>query len=99
MLLCPFFLLFNLPCPACGLTRSMSSLLHLQIGKSLHFHPLGGLVLFFLIWCAVTNRVVVGREGGSSLSRTLRQVFTFKFVAALFLLHWLVRMIFNTLQF
>ncbi len=90
ILLCPTKWIFHLPCPACGLTRSMSSLLHLEVGKSLAFHPLGGLVLFFLLGCALTNRP-------DFLSRLvanhplLSKIISWPVIIALFLIVWIVR--------
>jgi hypothetical protein len=39
--LCPFRLLTGLPCPGCGLTRSLVSLLHGDLSAAVLFHPLG----------------------------------------------------------
>jgi uncharacterized protein DUF2752 len=39
--LCPFRLLTGLPCPGCGLTRSLVSLLHGDLSAAVFFHPLG----------------------------------------------------------
>lgn len=92
ILLCPFNLLFDLPCPACGLTRSMSSLLHLQFAKSLFFHPLGGVVLFFLF-----TRLFTNEPDGLRLTLGLSQrvqvpVFTLRNVGILFMAVWFGRM-------
>lgn len=38
---CPSALLFNRPCPGCGLTTSFTALLHGQIAFAFHAHPLG----------------------------------------------------------
>ena len=38
---CPSVMLFDRPCPGCGLTTSWTALLHGQIGLSFHAHPLG----------------------------------------------------------
>ena len=54
--LCPCFLIFEVPCPACGLTRSVTALLHGQLGMSFAMHPLGSVALIFLVVCAITNR-------------------------------------------
>ena len=39
--LCPFKMLTGLPCPGCGMTRSVVTLLHGDLGASLFYHPLG----------------------------------------------------------
>lgn len=38
---CPSALLFDRPCPGCGLTTSFTALLHGQFGLAFHAHPLG----------------------------------------------------------
>lgn len=38
---CPFRILTGLPCPACGLTRSLIAAFHLDFDRSLSLHPLG----------------------------------------------------------
>lgn len=38
---CPSVLLFDRPCPGCGLTTSWTALLHGQMGFAFHSHPLG----------------------------------------------------------
>ena len=43
--LCMFKRLLSLPCPGCGLTRSVSSILHGDFLQSWSYHPLG---IFFV---------------------------------------------------
>jgi hypothetical protein len=38
---CPFKIFTGLPCPGCGLTRSVVTLLHGDPTASVYFHPLG----------------------------------------------------------
>lgn len=45
--LCPFKMMTGLPCPACGLTKSMICFYRGDILKSLHYHIFGPLVIFF----------------------------------------------------
>src|SRR5213082_114107 len=47
--LCPFRLLTGLPCPGCGLTRSVVSLAHGDLAAALTFHPLGPLLIVGLL--------------------------------------------------
>jgi hypothetical protein len=47
--LCPFRYLTGLPCPGCGLTRGLSSLLQLQFAHAYDYHPL----VFVLLPAAV----------------------------------------------
>lgn len=38
---CPSVLLFNRPCPGCGLTTSFTAFVHGDFSESFHAHPLG----------------------------------------------------------
>lgn len=54
--ICPFHIVTGVICPACGLSRSISSLLHGAWWQSLQYHPLGILVTAWLVSLVVTNR-------------------------------------------
>jgi hypothetical protein len=60
--LCMFKRMFSLPCPGCGLTRSVSSVLHVDFMKSWSYHPLGiffvGAVLLFVFNLVMPRRSV-----------------------------------------
>ncbi len=71
----------------------MSSLLHLELGKSFSFHPLGGVVLFFLVTCLFTNRPDRLAWGLRLNARLQIPVFTLRNVVFLFLAVWLQRMV------
>jgi len=43
--LCPFRLATGVPCPFCGMTRSMLALGQGDLGASVRFHPLGPVLL------------------------------------------------------
>ena len=48
---CPSVLLFDRPCPACGLTTSWTALIHGDLGASLAAHPLGPLLFAcYTVW-------------------------------------------------
>jgi hypothetical protein len=49
---CPLRRLTGLPCPACGLTRSVNAATHLRIRRSVSAHPLGFPVLGALVLVA-----------------------------------------------
>lgn len=51
--LCPFRALTGLPCPGCGLTRSLVALAHGDLAASLFFHPLGLLLALALVALAL----------------------------------------------
>jgi len=42
--ICWFKSLFGLPCPGCGLTRSVTCITHLQFSKAWGYHPFGPIV-------------------------------------------------------
>ena len=47
---------FGIPCPTCGMTRSLANLARGNLSLSLHYHPLGILtaVFLFLVWAYVS---------------------------------------------
>src|ERR1700716_3309549 len=47
--LCPFRLLTGLPCPGCGLTRSLVSLLHGDLSAAVLSHPPGPIAASILL--------------------------------------------------
>lgn len=47
--LCAFKALTHLPCPACGLGRSLACLSHLSWGESIRLHPFGPLIYAMLL--------------------------------------------------
>jgi Protein of unknown function (DUF2752) len=53
--LCPFKLILGLPCPGCGMTRSVVTLLHGDLAASLYFHPLGLPLVLFLASLALLD--------------------------------------------
>ncbi|MFP6586915.1 MAG: DUF2752 domain-containing protein [Pirellulaceae bacterium] len=65
--LCMFKRMFSLPCPSCGLTRSVASVLHGDFLKSWGYHPLGiffvAVALLFVVNLTLPRRraVVVRR--------------------------------------
>lgn len=49
--ICPFYNLFKIPCPGCGLTRSMLAIFRLDIKGSIDANVLGiPLLILFLIY-------------------------------------------------
>lgn len=62
--LCWFKGLFGLPCPGCGLTRSLTNVSHLDLGRALAYHPFGP-----LIWTLVVFLAVAGLAGPTRRAR------------------------------
>lgn len=59
----------GLPCPGCGLTRSVASFAHLELGQSLMYHPFGP-----LLWLAALFIVGV-KLGGEARRQAVRRWF------------------------
>jgi hypothetical protein len=47
--LCWFKNMTGLPCPGCGLTRSIACITHLHFGEAVHYHPFGPVVYVLAI--------------------------------------------------
>jgi hypothetical protein len=47
---CPMRRFFGIPCPLCGFTRATRSMLTLDFGAMLRFHPLAPLVVILGAW-------------------------------------------------
>jgi hypothetical protein len=88
---CLFQHLFDLPCPACGLTRSMASILHFEWVKSFLYHPLGGIVLAYLILCLVTNQPDYLKSKLIAKRKIWQRIISYQFVILLFLGVWIAR--------
>ena len=58
---CPVVVLTGLPCPGCGLNRSVWFLLSGQFARSFSLHPMGICWFLLLLWFA-SNRYVAGRK-------------------------------------
>jgi len=89
--ICWFQMIFDLPCPACGLTRSMSSLIHLELYKSLLYHPLSFLVLGYLFVLALTDQPDYLNIKVKKKSGLLASFFSFRFIVMLFLIVWIIK--------
>lgn len=84
---CIFQHLFGFSCPACGLTRSMSSLLKLEFISSFSYHPLGFIILVFICLCLITNDPNFLR----SKNKIFETLFSLKSLSFLFLMVWILR--------
>ncbi len=62
---CPSVLLFDRPCPGCGLTTSWTALLHGNLPFALHAHPLGPLM--YLIFTTLALMAGYGFLSGRRL--------------------------------
>jgi hypothetical protein len=58
--LCGFHRLTGLPCPGCGLTRSLASISHLHLGAALRYHPFG--VVIYALFVGLTAAGLAGER-------------------------------------
>ncbi|MCH5249496.1 MAG: DUF2752 domain-containing protein [Lachnospiraceae bacterium] len=58
---CPMVIVSGLPCPGCGLTRSIVYLITGRLSQSLYINPMGipiACILIYFFW----NRYIIGRK-------------------------------------
>lgn len=58
---CPMVIVTGLPCPGCGMTRSVFYLLTGHVSESIYIHPMGIVVICLFLYF-VWNRYVIGRK-------------------------------------
>lgn len=63
---CVFWHVTGLPCPTCGITRSVVALSHLDFPRSVTMHPFGvpAVGLFALWWVLSLYEIVAGKPVG-----------------------------------
>jgi hypothetical protein len=88
---CGFLLLFQRPCPACGLTTAFAHLAHGSLHASLVAHPLG-LPLFAGLLLLVPHALIASVRGRSIAISPLMARLAWVYTFAL-LLVWLVRLL------
>ena len=59
---CPSMLLFNLPCPGCGMTRAYLALLRLDPIRAFQWHPLFPIPLAVVVYTLFRNRLIRWRK-------------------------------------
>jgi len=47
--ICLFQHFFNIPCPGCGILRSLHSLINLKVVSSINYNPVGVLLFVFIV--------------------------------------------------
>ncbi len=52
---CGLYILTKLPCPACGLTRSVTSISHMEFVKAFYYHPFGFIFYIIFLFLAIYN--------------------------------------------
>lgn len=101
--LCLFRRWVGLPCPACGITRSVCVLMKGQVYDALRFHPLGPVAALVFIGAWLREMVVVGMDQGRSplarrcqavanrVDEFFRRPLVIWFGIALLLIVWIIR--------
>lgn len=52
---CGLYILTKLPCPACGLTRSVTCISHMKFAKAFYYHPFGFIFYVIFLLLAIYN--------------------------------------------
>ena len=58
-LFCPFKMLFSIPCPGCGMTRAMLSLLSGNVLQAVSYHPFSVLFFAWVLLSLLPDRAVL----------------------------------------
>lgn len=73
--LCLFHHWIGLPCPGCGMTRSVCAFMKGRWEEAVHFHPLGPLAAVILVGTWMRGIIFICiSNGGSRLARRLRAI-------------------------
>ncbi len=58
---CIFMELFNIPCPGCGMTRALRSLIDLDFYKALQYHPMVYCMSVVILYIIMDGRIFKNR--------------------------------------
>lgn len=84
LLVCWFNASTGLPCPGCGLTRSLGCAMRGMFLESWHYHPMGMLILVFFLAIATVSLLSTARQKRlADYMRSKAVVFNAMFVAFL----------------
>ncbi len=88
--LCPHKMLFGLPCPGCGITKSLIFFYRGDLWKSLSYHILGPFVVAACVALLVllVAEIVTGREYGNKVFFSRRLAYS---LAAVLIVYHVVR--------
>ena len=93
--ICIFQNLTGLPCPGCGMTRSITSAIRGDIAGSLSHHRLGLLTMIYILSQFLLSLGVVFiskfRDGLQNIGRNLNKGIIF--LAALFFINWIFTLV------
>ena len=82
---CPIRWFTGVPCPGCGMTRSLIALLHLDLKKSFYYHPLTIVAIPFLVY------VIIGKKPLFN-NKKVQDIAIYTFISIM-LFVWILRLI------
>lgn len=85
-LFCPFKAITNVPCPGCGMTRAMASLINGHPGDAALYNPFCFFLLFIMALSMLPSRIL--ERGRRHLGRALPTFYSA--ALALVLVYWVV---------
>jgi len=84
---CPSRAFFNLPCPACGMTRSAAALVRLDFRASFLYHPLTIPTILVLIFAIHKDRLKIKKRTADIILISAAIVLFVVFFLRLFFVH------------
>lgn len=87
--LCPFKIIFKIPCLGCGMTRAYKALLRLDFKTALKMHALFPLPALWAIYLFFKSLFFKGKIGLSKKIETIAAVITL----VLFCIYWAIRLL------
>lgn len=86
---CPFNKITSLPCPFCGITRSVIFASRLDLVKSVEYHPMGLFVFLFLI---LAPGILIANQN-RRYSRMINNPDLRNIIIMLFLASWCIKLL------
>ena len=80
--ICPFYYITGIPCPMCGMTRALFSLLELDFKSAFHYHALWPLVITVIPAYSflVIKKIKINKKLETTVSITLALIFISYFI-------------------
>jgi hypothetical protein len=95
---CPSKMLTGVPCPVCGITRSVANVVRGRIVEGFRYHPLGPFLVFMVlisipvsIWVLVTPDIV-DTESMREQNKNLSKIITW-IIIALIVIAWMITLL------
>lgn len=81
--ICPFFHLTGIPCPGCGMGRSLVHIFHLHFLKALYYNPFGFCVAAFQCYMILTlffPKMNLVYDNNRNFFKAIQYIFAFIFI-------------------